>query len=171
MDGNGEVSLQGSSSPMLPVIANLLAEAVRNTYDARLAAVASGAPLLLGRMLEASEQAVSSDGAELQRCCCWALEAILQDCPDAQVRCPSRLPSTAPPLQVERLHGSMDEKPLVYISLSYISLSYMSFLCIYSLTQGVIRRALARVLQAFCVSRLANWGLPKEGCVAACLAK
>ena len=105
--------MQSSKSALVPQLMSLLAAAVRDTLAAQLAALAEGVPLLLGRMLAASSnsssssstppgkggsgadpggaggstQDVSSDAATLQIACCGALEALLDGCAAAQVRC------------------------------------------------------------------------------------
>lgn len=76
-------------APVQPPLFLLLALAARGNPPAQTAAVAEGAPLLAGRVLDSAiAEARSSDVVELQRCCCLALEALLEGCPRAQVHPP-----------------------------------------------------------------------------------
>eukprot|EP00892_Ulva_mutabilis_P011206 jgi/Ulvmu1/8458/UM043_0038.1 len=77
--------LKGMGAPVQPQLLLLLGEACRGNPAAQAAAVAEGAPLLVGRILEAAgDEARSSDVVELQRCCCTALAALLDGCTKAQ---------------------------------------------------------------------------------------
>lgn len=83
------------AAPVQPPLFLLLALAAHGNPPAQMAAVAEGAPLLAGRVLDSAiAEARSSDVVELQRCCCLALEALLEGCPRAQVRPPLTCRST-----------------------------------------------------------------------------
>lgn len=104
-------AVQSSRSVLVPQLMWLLAAAARDCPAAQAAALAEGLPLLLGRILVASNtassssssnssqlgrsadldasgggQGVPSDSAALQVACCGALESLLEGCTAAQVR-------------------------------------------------------------------------------------
>lgn len=70
---------------MPPALAQLLASAVRGSPIAQAAAVADGGVVHLTKQIEFSEHGLCSGGDDRLMQCCNALEALVDDCPDAQV--------------------------------------------------------------------------------------